>query len=353
MQPVIFFEGKYNLKDLGDFKKNHKIWKLIDIYEQQLCELFEIRNPSLIKFSDFGTKQKEFISEKNKNNQGNWVYFPWSGIFLHMVNKDEYFELRTNRNRNLITKDEQVKLNDSCIGIVGLSVGTNTALGLTYQGIANTVKLAEYDSLNTTNLNRVKAGLHDVGSKKIEIVSRQIYDINPYADLSLFENGLNENNLDQFINQSPKPQIIFELIDDFKMKINLRLAARKAGIPVIMLTNLGDSVLVDIERFDLNPSLELFNGLLGTVPQDILDDKELDVRKYAMQIVGIDNVPHRARESVKEIGDTLVGRPQLFSTLSISSGIATYIAKKLILGKNLPSGRRKVQFDEWLNLESL
>lgn len=348
MKPIIFFENEYSIDNIIKYKKSHKTWEFIDIYKDQLKELFEIRNPSYINSPKFNKLQMDFIKERLSNPLGgNYIYLPWSGILLHTVNEKEYLELRTNRNRNLITLDEQNHLYDSCIGVVGLSVGINTATALSYSGVAKCLKLADYDNLSTTNLNRVKAKILEIGLSKIELASRQIFEINPYSDLILFENGLNDDNLNNFIYSNPKPKIIFEMIDDFKMKIKIRLEARKAGIPVIMLTNLGDNVLVDIERFDLKPDTPIFNGILNELPEEILRNNVIDSKKYAVQLVGIDNVPVRALESLKEIGKSLVGRPQLFSTLSVSSGIGVLIAREIILHKDIVSGRYKFNLNQF------
>ena len=315
-------------KDLATFRKKNRIWKEVDLYTGQLQELKEIRFSKSVKASDV------------------YVYFPWNGNLVHMVGEKEYFEIRTNRNRNLITKTEQTKLHNSCIGILGLSVGNGLAIGLQYQGIANKLKLAEFDEIETTNLNRIQAGVADVGEKKLEFALRRIHEINPFCEIQAFEKGIYEKNIEKFINGKPKPKIIFEIIDDFEMKIKLRLVARKAGIPVVMAANLGDSVLFDIERYDLNPRLKLFNGLLGDFPERVLENPDEDVNKYAVQIVGIENVPKRALSSVKQIGKTLVGRPQLSSTVSINSSVCVYISRKIILGDKKLKGRVKLDLNE-------
>ena len=73
---------------------------------------------------------------------------------------------------------------------------------------------------------------------------------------------------------------------------------------------------------------------------------EEDIKRYAVQIVGRENVPPRAMESLKEINKTLVGRPQLLSTVIIGSGVAAYLAREIALGNKVKSGRRLVKFDE-------
>ncbi|MEX1059033.1 MAG: hypothetical protein WEC17_01225, partial [Candidatus Saccharimonadales bacterium] len=90
------------------------------------------------------------------------------------------------------------------------------------------------------------------------------------------------------------------------------------------------------------PSLKPFNGQVDKVVDDILKGGQIteeEKKRYAVQIVGIENVPTRALESVRDIGRTLVGRPQFYSTVAISGGLAAYIVRQVALGGNLPTGR--------------
>ena len=346
--PIILSEGKYTTTDISKLKKEVSIWKTKDIYEIQLEELFEITHPAFIEDTQ---KKERFMQERlsEKDIRGDWIYYPWSGMLVHTVNKCDYWLLRTNRNQNLITKREQEKLRNFTVGIVGLSVGSHTAVNLAYCGIANSIKLAEYDTLDTTNLNRVRARMDQIGESKIDITRQQVYEMNPYADLISFEEGLSGKNLHAFITKDPAPKIIFEIIDNFEMKIKLRVAARKARIPVVMFSNLGDSILVDIERYDVDVSTPLFNGRAGSTPEEIVNHPDVtdgDKNKYAVDLVGVENVPKRAMESVREIGKTLVGRPQLMSTVSISGGLGSYITRQIALNKEMKGGRFLVKFGD-------
>lgn len=351
-EPLILKEGKYTLKDLTALKSKYKIWKTNDIYESQLNELFEITFPNLIKSLDFETKKSQYKKTKlqNQNLKGDWIYFLWSGELIHSVKETDYFNLRTNRNKNLINKNEQQKLYKSCVGFLGLSVGSNAATTLAYQGIAQNLKLAEFDTLETTNLNRVRSGLHNLFTPKLDIASKQIYEIDPYAKIHPFPKGLTKKLITNFLNQKPTPHVVFEIIDDFEIKILLRIEAKKRGIPVIMTANLGDSILIDVERYDIDKDLIMFNGLLGSLPEDILSKPDEDRNKYAVQIVGRENVPQKAMESVIEIGKTLVGRPQLSSTVTAAGGIAAYLTRMIILDKQLKSGRYKFSLDNLFNI---
>lgn len=355
VNPIVLNEDKNTYKDLILLKKENKIWDFIDIYEKQLAELFEINNPQLLSTSsEYKKKLKEFVNPRIRGTDklnGNWIYYPWNGLLIHAVSEEEYFNLRTNRNKNLITKDEQESLYNSCVGIIGLSVGSGIALGLAYQGIAKNMKLAEFDTLETTNLNRTQAKMHDVGDLKLNVVEKQLYEINPYQYLKIYQKGINKENLDDFINKSPKPDAIFEIIDDFEMKIQVRIVARKAGIPVIGPANLGDRILLDIERYDLDRGRPLLNGVLGDLPEKILKNPNEDKNKYAVQMVGIENIPQRAIDSVKEIEKTLVGRPQLSSTVAMSAAFCSYIARNIILGNGISSKRVLIDLEKILKTE--
>jgi tRNA threonylcarbamoyladenosine dehydratase len=347
--PIILKEGQFTAADIEDLRSKHKIWQEIDIYTQQLFELFEVEQPG---YASNNENASHYIDKQPKGElAGAWIYYPWSGVLLHCLGEKLLFTLRTNRNQNLITFEEQGSLYNICVGIFGLSVGNNIALTLAYSGMAQNFKLAEFDELSTANLNRLRAGIYQVGMPKLSIATQQIYEINPYAQISVFEKGVDDSNINQFFSD-PVPSVVFDEMDDFQMKIKLRIKARDCGVPVIMLTSLGDNILVDIERYDLDKSLELFNGLLGSTPEEILHAKigEKEKVKYAIDLVGVKYIPARALESLFEINNSLVGRPQLASTIAIDGGIAAYMVRRLILGNDLPSGRYYLSFEGALGL---
>jgi tRNA threonylcarbamoyladenosine dehydratase len=354
-KPIILKEGKYKTPDLKNLMKMNKIWKIDDIYKAQLKELFEILYPDILFTKEFSKKQNDFVSSKiKKQNSGNWIYFPWNGNLVHMVNEADYFKLRTNRNKLLINDKEQEKLYNSCLGFVGLSIGSHFASGMAYSGIAKKMKLAEFDKISTSNLNRLKASLISIDTPKISFICQEIYELNPFAELNVFDEGLNKENLNSFFTQGEKLNFIFEAIDDFEMKIRLRMEAKKHKVAIIMLTNLGDNLLIDIERYDTNPNQTLFNGLIGDTPEEILTTKLTEEKKikYAVDIVGKEHLSGRILETLQQINKTLVGRPQLYSTVNIGGGFATYLARKLILNEGVKSGRYFISFDKLINTKN-
>ena len=306
----------------------------VDIYQSQLDELAKIPEQSI----------KE-VSEQN-------IFYPWRNTVLRCVDKQSLFALRTSRNKNLITKAEQDRLSASVIGVAGMSVGAGIAIGAVYSGIADHIKLADHDVLDTSNLNRLRESLLEVGQPKVELAARHIYEVNPYAQIDIFKNGIDDQNIGKFL-EEPKLDVVVDEIDDFKMKVKLRLQARQAGIPLIMFTSLGDNILIDIERYDQEPNLPIFHGLLKDLSEEILQNPHIspeDIRRFSVQLVGQEYIPTRALQSVAEMGKTLVGRPQLYSTIAVDGGLAAFVIRKIILGGQPKSGRYFVKFNELINL---
>jgi molybdopterin/thiamine biosynthesis adenylyltransferase len=340
-KPTIL-SGLFTREELEKFKADHKVWKTVDIYEQQLAELAEI---------NAADETVQNVAAES-DLQGAWVYYPWSGILLHCVGEVDLFALRTNRNQNLITRDEQQKLAASTIAVAGMSVGSGVALACIYSGISNSgIKIADFDTLSTANLNRLRESLPNVGLSKTMLAAQHIYEINPFAGVQEFP-GVTDENIDAFF-QDPDTAVVVDEIDDFKMKVQLRVHAKQHHVPLLMFTSLGDNILVDVERYDKNPDQEIFNGAIGQLPDEILQNGNIspeDVKRYAVQLVGQEYVPTKAMGSLLEIGKTLVGRPQLFSTIAVDGGLAAYVIKSIVLGAPLESGRYFVKFSELFNM---
>lgn len=353
-QPIILAEGGYAPEDLVQLRQEQPLWREVDIYESQLAELFEVLHPDQMRAPDVEQQRARFVETKRQSG-GAWVYYPWSGQLIHTVSEQDLSILITNRNKNLVTEEEQKRLRKCTVGILGLSVGNGMALAMAYSGIGTTLKIADFDTLETCNLNRLRAGIQNIGTPKITIAAQQIYEANPYMKVAQFPQGVQETDLEAFFGGDSPLQVVFDEIDDFKMKIKLRLHAKKHHIPVLMFTSLGDSILVDIERYDEDENLQPFHGLIGEITEEILEKKEItpdDIRRFSVQVVGAEYIPTPALKSVTEMGKRLVGRPQLYSTVAIDGGLAAYVVRQIMLENSLRSGRHLIKFSDLFGLQN-
>src|SRR5215472_4167137 len=185
-----------------------------DVYPLQVAELAQVRLPGATP-----SAREAFIASYSAREPGIWSYYPWLNLALRTVEPDALFELRTNRNRNLVTTAEQSTLRQARVAIAGLSVGSNIAGALAHHGIGRTFCLADHDDLATSNLNRTYARLLDVGVPKCQLAARSVLELDPFVTCVLYPRGLDDDSADAFVAAS---DIVFDEVDDFRIKVKLR-----------------------------------------------------------------------------------------------------------------------------------
>jgi len=348
---------------LKKIKQKYQVDVVCDKYKEQLEEVFLIRNPRFRFDKNYIDEFEKFLLDQSASekleNLGNWFYFPWNKSLVHYLPEDMHNEVRTARNKNIINKEEQSRIYNSTIGFAGLSVGSHPVLLLSTIGAAKTIKLADPDEISASNLNRIRADVSHIGLNKCKYITRQLYQINPYANIIAYDEGVTDNNIDEFLNSSPKLDILVEEVDNLEMKIRLRLGAKKFGIPVIMATDNGDNAIVDVERYDLNKDLALFNGAAGDLSiEEFMKIKPEEMPRLATKIAGPKLITTRMQESLLEVGKNLYSWPQLITAASLSGVAVTYAVKRLLLGKKLKEGKIEVSLDsifdpEYFDEESL
>jgi hypothetical protein len=322
--------------------KRTKIKDIASILQE---ELFIIRNPSLRKqpFKHLPA-WKSFCRAMAKHVV--FAYYPSEGFALEMLAEPLYFEVRTARNRNLITGKEQAAYRRLTVGIAGLSVGSSILSALAITGGPRRIKIADFDTLDPSNLNRIRASLADVGERKIEVAARDIWGLDPFADLKLFSNGLDERSLLRFIIGKPTLDIFIDEMDSLPLKVAGRLLAKKHRIPVLMATDNGDGVMLDVERFDKEPRRPIFHGLLGKIT--VLDAKRATGPAWfalVKKIIGESYMPKRHKDSLKEVGRTLAGVPQLGTDAWLGGAAVALAVRKIAADLPLKSGKYIVNLD--------
>lgn len=280
---------------------------------------------------------------------GRWVYYPWSGRLVHILPPAEFQELRLDRNKYKITPEEQARLANFCVGIVGLSVGNAVAIALALEEACGHLKLADFDRLDLSNMNRLRAGVAAIGVPKTILLARQIYEFNPYARLSLFPHGVTAQNLDEFLLGAPRLNVVIDECDDLAMKILVRERARSLHLPVLMETS--DRGMIDIERFDLEPERPLLHGLIGDIKAaDIAPELSIEEKvRYILPMVGVETISTRAAASMVEIKETISTWPQLGSEVALGGAIVTTAVRRLALGQSLPSSRHYIDIEAILS----
>lgn len=301
---------------------------------EQQKDLLESREPGRrFREEDFAAGLPAIQAEGSR-----WIWYPWSGELVHLLPPGPFRELRLDRNRHKITREEQDRLGASCVAVVGLSVGNAIATTLALEGVCGRLKLADMDSLSLSNLNRIRAKVSDLGLPKTVLAARQIAEIDPYLEVEIFSEGLLPENLDAFLEGV---DILVEECDNIGIKALVRQGCRARRIPVLMETS--DRGMLDVERYDQDPGLPLLHGLLP----------EWDYARYSRldemariglvaKVVGRRSVSPRAAASLLELRSSIRSWPQLGSEVVLGGATVTCAVRKITLGEGLESGRRYV-----------
>jgi hypothetical protein len=317
-----------------------------DTIGEQLRDLFVSRHPAdNLDRSALNALIAEHLAGRTVGDYGNWIYYAWSGQLVHLLPKAEFWELRSDRNRDKITRAEQQKLRRATIGVVGLSVGEASAVTLALEGVGGRFRLADFDTLALSNLNRLRAGLHELSLNKAVLAARQMFEIDPYLDIEIFPEGVSENNLAAFLGEgATQLSILVEECDDFFIKVLARQRARERRIPVVMDTN--DRGLVDVERFDLEPDRPLLHGLIKDLDVDRLRGLTMKEKlPYVMQAIGDKTISRRLAMSMPQIKRTLSTWPQLASGVALGGALVTDVVRRILLDEMTTSGRFYVDIE--------
>lgn len=274
-----------------------------------------------------------------------WAYYPWRRSLIRILGPESFSRLRLDRNRNLITADEQRRLSSLKIGVIGLSVGHAIAYNLATEGLCGEIRLTDFDELELANLNRVPGTVFDLGLNKAVVAARRIAEIDPYITVRIDRHGAVPESIDDFVQGL---DIVVEECDSLDAKVLVREAARARRLPVLMTT--GDRGLLDVERFDLQPSRPILHGLLGDVAaRDLAGLTSKDKVPHVLRILDAPELSPRMAASLVEVGKTLSTWPQLAAEVVLGATIVANAVRRIGLGEPMPSGRVRVDVADALD----
>ena len=273
---------------------------------------------------------------------GTWVHYPWSGRLVHVLPEHAFIEVRTNRNRDKITKEETARLQSKTVGIVGLSVGQATAISLAMERGCGTLKLADFDVIELSNLNRIRCSVHELELPKWVVAARTIFEFDPYFNIEIYEDGVDAANVRDFLAGC---DVVVDACDSLAVKAQLRLEAMSQGCPLVMDTN--DRGMLDVERYDL---LNAEDGYLhGRIDQHAIEafaQMEQWTPEALNAFVDVENASERGRMSLPKVGSELVSWPQTYTGVAAGGAHAAETCRRLALGESLPDARITMDLHE-------
>lgn len=310
--------------------------RIVDLLRNAQEELFFVEHPEKKKTDP--AAQDECREYLKKEIASVWVHYTRENIVFRIPDEETYFRLRTARNRDLITKEEQAAYRSVRVGIAGLSVGSTAFSTIVATGGSKNIKIADFDTIEITNLNRIRADLFDVGANKADVAARDAWELDPFLDIEVWSKGVAVEQLPEFVS-SPRLDVFVDEMDDIRVKINARKVCKEHGIPVVMATDNGDSVILDIERFDLEPERPIFHGRVEIDEAELINMDRAKFIELANRIIDVSYFTPRQWESIQKIGKTLSGVPQIATAASIAGAAVAYAVRMIACKQPLPSGR--------------
>lgn len=143
---------------------------------------------------------------------------------------DGYWEL-ISRQMSIVTKSEQTRFKDSKIAVVGCGgIGGEAIEMLARMGVGK-LNLIDKDSFDISNLNRqTMSSLDTIKLSKSEVSKERIRLINPYTEVTAFNEELNENNMKKVLGNC---DIIIDALDNIYTRILISRFAKENKIPFI------------------------------------------------------------------------------------------------------------------------
>ncbi|GAA0535865.1 Rv1355c family protein [Chitinophaga japonensis] len=346
---VLFFRLQHppQQEALRELLHTHPHIRVHDTIRQQLKELIKTRHPAE-KLSEEQLQQKitAHAGAGSLDAYGVWVYYPWSQRLVHLLDEAEFVEMRTSRNQHKITAEEIQRLATKKIGIIGLSVGQSAALTLAMERVCGELRIADFDTLDLSNLNRLRAGVHNIGLPKTTIVAREIAELDPFLKVTCFDEGITESNIASFLTGNGRLDVLVEECDSLDIKILSRQQARAARMPVIMETS--DRGMMDIERFDQEPDRPILHGKVQeTLSYSSIRQFSGEERmRLVYDILDYDNISDKLKHSIGEIGRSITTWPQLASAVALGGAMVAHVCREICLDRPMPSGRYYVDPDQ-------
>ena len=276
---------------------------------------------------------------------GTVVWYPWRKKAVLLLEEADFVEVRTNRNRNKIRGDEQQALAMKSVGIVGMSVGRSVAMAMAMERIVGRLHLADADTIELSNLNRIPASVFELGASKLISTARAIAELDPYLEVEVWPMGFVPEVMEDFLGGL---DLVVDACDAPSAKALLRLGARDRRMPLVMETN--DRGLLDIERYDLEETEDFLHGRLTAEQLTELAGGGAWTPELLDAFVDLSAISDRAKESLEEVGKTLVGWPQLHSDVAIGAGMTATVARRILLGEDLADQRIRFDFNEQLSV---
>ena len=141
------------------------------------------------------------------------------------------------RNAGFVPEEVQVRIRDSRLLIAGCGVGSTIAEACVRLGFEQ-LTLIDKDHVEAHNLNRQDFAFADVGTPKVDALSRRLLAINPAASIHAINDWVTPENAARLVSEA---DIVLDTIDFLSLEgiVGLHDAAQAQARPIISAMSAG------------------------------------------------------------------------------------------------------------------
>lgn len=145
------------------------------------------------------------------------------------------------RTELLLGKENMERLKNARVAVFGIGgVGGYTVEALARSGVGM-LDLIDDDKVCLTNINRqIIATRKTIGQYKVDVAKERVLDINPEAVVNTYKTFYMPDTADQF--DFTQYDYVVDAIDTVTGKIQLVMAAKEAGVPIISSMGAGNKM---------------------------------------------------------------------------------------------------------------
>ena len=242
------------------------------------------------------------------------------------MDREQFLRAAFSRNLGLIAEDEQKLLATARIAVAGAGgVGGLHILTLARLGIGN-FRIADFDTFDAVNINRqFGAMISTIGKHKAEVIAAMGRDINPYAEVDVFPDGVTLENLDDFL---ADVQVYVDGIDFFEIEIRRAVfkRCRELGIYALTAAPLGFGATLQV----FAPGGMSFDDYFG------ISDKLSYMEKIAAFAAGLAPRPYHIKYlDLSRVSMVRKTGPAVSPACTLASSLVATETVKIITGKGV------------------
>ncbi|SFV64308.1 HesA/MoeB/ThiF family protein related to EC-YgdL [hydrothermal vent metagenome] len=147
------------------------------------------------------------------------------------ITEEEFYKMLWFRSSMVFTDEEKELIKNARVGVIGVGgTGGICSEQLIRGGVGN-ITLVDPDIFEITNINRQHfCTLSTIGMKKVVVGKKRLEDINPFAKITIFDEGININNVRKIVSSL---DFIVDASDNKSAHYPLHRLAKELKVPII------------------------------------------------------------------------------------------------------------------------